>query len=34
MGESSVMTWALRFMYGREQYNHLGTVVYIWERVV
>ena len=34
MGESSVMTWALRFVYGREQYNDLGTEVCIWERAV
>ena len=34
MGESSVMTWSLRFVYGREQCNDLGTEVCIWERTV
>ena len=29
MGESSVMTWALRFVYGREQCSDLGTEVCI-----
>ena len=32
MGESSVMTWALRFIYGREQCNNLGTVRFIYGR--
>ena len=34
MGESSVVTWALRFVYGREQCNNLGIEVCILERTM